>query len=176
LLGFSVNVPMPYIINQVLELPPEMFGLINSMFPVGLIIGTLTIGRVLEKSSYSRLLVLSTCLLALLASTIGLPAMVTSSTIVYGTYFTALSVLMGILISYVDIPIITIMQDEIPSALRGVVFGLTMSLVKVVLPVSLLLSGYLVEHVPIFILPIMGAVLAIVYPLILLVKKNSLPD
>ncbi len=176
LLGFSVNVPMPYVINQVLELPPEMFGLINSMFPVGLIIGTLTIGKVLEKSSYSRILVLATCLLALLASTIGLPAMVSSSGIVYGAYFVILSVLMGILISYVDIPIITIMQDEIPANLRGIVFGLTMSLVKVVLPISLLLSGYLVEHLSIVIIPVFGAALAIVYPLILLAKKNSLPD
>jgi hypothetical protein len=84
---------------------------------------------------------------------------------------------MGILISFVDIPIITIMQDEIPSNLRGVVFGLTLSLVKVVLPISLLLSGYLVDHVPIVLIPVIGGVLSMVYPLYLLTgKKTGLPD
>lgn len=177
LLGFSVNVPMPYVINQVLGLSPEAFGLINSMFPIGLIIGTLTISRVLAKTTYTRILVLASCLLAILASTIGLPSMVQASELAYGIYFSVLCVLMGILISFVDIPIITIMQDEIPSNLRGVVFGLTLSLVKVVLPISLLLSGYLVDHVPIVLIPVIGGVLSMVYPLYLLTgKKTGLPD
>ncbi|WP_422486462.1 MFS transporter [Gudongella sp. DL1XJH-153] len=177
LLGFSVNVPMPYIINELLKLPPELFGLINAMFPIGLIIGTLTIEKVLVRNSYSRILIFATCLLSLLASIVGFPLLVESSGILmYGLYFSALSILMGIAISYVDIPIITIMQDEIPSNLRGVVFGLTMSLVKIVLPISLLVSGYLVNHVPVILISVMGGALAIIYPLHLLVKKNSLPD
>ncbi|WP_409226823.1 MFS transporter [Gudongella sp. SC589] len=175
LLGFSVNVPMPYIVNQMLELPPELFGFINSMFPVGLIIGTLSIGKILEKSSYSRLLILATFLLALLASMIGVPLLVHATTLMYGIYYSALSILMGVLISYVDIPIITIMQDEIPSGLRGVVFGLTMSLVKVVLPVSLLASGYLIDYLPAVLIPVLGGTLAIVYPLFLLKRKEGLP-
>jgi MFS family permease len=176
LLGFSVNVPMPYIINQVLGLPPEMFGFINSMFPVGLIIGTLTISKILAGRSYYRILVLATCFLAVLASTLGLPLLVNANELAYGIYFSALSLLMGLLISYVDIPIITIMQDEIPPSLRGVVFGLTMSLVKIVLPVSLLVSGYLIDFLPVLLIPAIGSVLAIVYPLILLGKKNGLPE
>jgi len=174
LLGFSVNVPMPYIINQVLGLPPEFFGFISSMFPLGLIFGTLTIGRVLKKGSYFNILTITTCLLALLASIVGLPlAFGTYSIMVYGIYYAGLNILMGIAISYVDIPILTIMQDEIPPGLRGVVFGLTMSLVKVVLPISLLVSGYLVDYVPIALISIVGGALALVYPLHLLIKKTG---
>ena len=174
LLGFSVNVPMPYIINQVLGLPPEFFGFISSMFPLGLIFGTLTIGRVLKKGSYFNILTITTCLLALLASIVGLPlAFGAYSIMVYGIYYAGLNILMGIAISYVDIPILTIMQDEIPPGLRGVVFGLTMSLVKVVLPISLLVSGYLVDYVPIALISIVGGALALVYPLHLLIKKTG---
>ncbi len=174
LLGFSVNVPMPYIINQVLGLPPEFFGFISSMFPLGLIFGTLTIGRVLKKGSYFNILTITTCLLALLASIVGLPlAFGTYGIMVYGIYYAGLNILMGIAISYVDIPILTIMQDEIPPGLRGVVFGLTMSLVKVVLPISLLVSGYLVDYVPIALISIIGGALALVYPLHLLIKKTG---
>jgi len=174
LLGFSVNVPMPYIINQVLGLPPEFFGFISSMFPLGLIFGTLTIGRVLKKGSYFNILTITTCLLALLASIVGLPlAFGTYGIMVYGIYYAGLNILMGIAISYVDIPILTIMQDEIPPGLRGVVFGLTMSLVKVVLPISLLVSGYLVDYVPIALISIVGGALALVYPLHLLIKKTG---
>ena len=174
LLGFSVNVPMPYMINQVLGLPPEFFGFISSMFPLGLIFGTLTIGRVLKKGSYFNILTITTCLLALLASIVGLPlAFGTYGIMVYGIYYAGLNILMGIAISYVDIPIWTIMQDEIPPGLRGVVFGLTMSLVKVVLPISLLVSGYLVDYVPIALISIVGGALALVYPLHLLIKKTG---
>ena len=174
LLGFSVNVPMPYMINQVLGLPPEFFGFISSMFPLGLIFGTLTIGRVLKKGSYFNILTITTCLLALLASIVGLPlAFGTYGIMVYGIYYAGLNILMGIAISYVDIPILTIMQDEIPPGLRGVVFGLTMSLVKVVLPISLLVSGYLVDYVPIALISIVGGALALVYPLHLLIKKTG---
>jgi hypothetical protein len=106
---------------------------------------------------------------------IGVPLLVHATTLMYGIYYSALSILMGVLISYVDIPIITIMQDEIPSGLRGVVFGLTMSLVKVVLPVSLLASGYLIDYLPAVLIPVLGGTLAIVYPLFLLKRKEGLP-
>lgn len=173
LIGFSVNVPMPYVINEVLKLPPELFGLINSMFPIGLIVGTLTISRVLDRISYLGILTLSTCSLAVVASLVGLPVLIAYTTLGYGIYFSALSVVMGILISYVDIPIITIMQDEIPANLRGIVFGLTMSLVKVVLPISLIMSGYLVELLPVVIIPALGSALAIICPLVQMFKKKQ---
>ncbi len=167
LLGFSVNVPLPYIINESLGLPSVVFGLVNSMIPVGLIIGTLSLGKIIKNTSYRSLLILTSCILAILSSFVGLPLLLkaSQSIYVYGIYYSVLCILIGIGIAYVDIPVITIMQDEIPSNLRGVVFGLTLSLVKIVLPLSLILSGYLVGHIPVSILPMVGGFIALLYPL-----------
>ncbi len=40
-LGFAVTVPLPYIINTVLELGSKQFGMIQGTFPVGMIIGAI---------------------------------------------------------------------------------------------------------------------------------------
>lgn len=172
LLGFSVNVPGPYIMNQMLKLPSEAFGLICALFPVGLIIGTLTVEKWMKRFKFKALLIVMNGFIALIASIIGLPTLFSSqlSTDFYIVYYGGIHLLMGISIAYVDVPIMTILQDEIPEALRGRVLSLLMSLVKVVLPVALILSGYMINRIPLVFIPIIGSSIAFGYSLYLLNK------
>lgn len=172
LLGFSVNVPGPYIMNQLLKLPSEAFGLICALFPVGLIIGTLTVEWWMKRFKFKSLLIVMNGFIALIASFIGLPTLFSPqlSSEFYVIYYGCIHLLMGISIAYVDVPIMTILQDEIPEALRGRVLSLIMSLVKVVLPVALILSGYMINRIPLALIPIMGSSLALVYSVFLLIQ------
>jgi hypothetical protein len=168
LLGFSVNVPAPYIINQLLKMPSSSFGIINGMFPVGLILGTLTVERVMKKVEFRKLLISMNAFIAVLAALIGLPILLNMSQFSNLLYYSIINILMGIAIAYVDVPIMTILQTEVPKKLLGRVLSLIMSLVKVVLPVALITSGFLLGRVSIVFLPIIGASIAFLYSVFLL--------
>lgn len=168
LLGFSVNVPAPYIINQVLKLPSSSFGIINSMFPVGLILGTLTVEWVMKKVAFRKLLISMNAFIAVLAAFVGFPVLLQMNQTSNLLYYSVMNILMGIAIAYVDVPIMTIMQTEIPQKLLGRVMSLIMSLVKLVLPIALITSGFLLNVMPIVILPILGASVAFFYSIYLL--------
>lgn len=168
LLGFSVNVPAPYIINQLLKMPTSSFGIINGMFPVGLILGTLTVEKVIQKVDFRKLLITMNAFIAVLASFIGLPLLLGMNSLSNLIYYSLINVLMGIAIAYVDVPIMTILQNEVPKELLGRVMSLIMSLVKIILPMALIASGYLLNLIPIVSIPIIGASFAFFYSLYLL--------
>ena len=69
-IGLSINVPMPYIINNVLKLNTKFFGIIQAAFPVGMILGALIIKRIMNKYSYEKIIkstsiLLSVCMIAI---------------------------------------------------------------------------------------------------------------
>ena len=173
LLGFSVNVPAPYIMNQLLKMPSSSFGLINSMFPVGLILGTLTVEKVMGKIEFRRLLISMNAFIALLAGLIGLPIVLNLGNSNNLIYYATINILMGIAIAYVDVPIMTILQNEIPKKLLGRVLSLIMSLVKVILPLAIITSGLLINVLPIVIIPVIGASIAFSYSLLLWVQHSK---
>ncbi len=168
LLGFSVNVPAPYIINQMLKMPSSSFGIINGMFPVGLILGTLTVEMVMKKVEFRKLLISMNAFIAILAALIGLPILLNMSQFSNLLYYSIINILMGVAIAYVDVPIMTILQNEVPKKLLGRVLSLIMSLVKVVLPVALITSGLLLGKISVVFIPIIGASIAFMYSVYLL--------
>jgi hypothetical protein len=173
LLGFSVNVPAPYIINQLLKMPSSSFGIINGMFPVGLILGTLTVEMVMKKVEFRKLLISMNAFIAVLAALIGLPILLNMSQFNNLLYYSIINILMGIAIAYVDVPIMTILQTEVPKKLLGRVLSLIMSLVKVVLPVALITSGFLLGRVSVVFIPIIGASIAFLYSVFLLNQMSK---
>jgi Major Facilitator Superfamily. len=177
LLEFSVNVPAPYIINQLMHLPSSSFGIINSMFPVGLIIGTLSVEKLMRKIEFRKLLISMNGLIAILAMLVGLPVFLKLNNGFSFIFYAAIFTLMGIAIAYVDVPLMTILQNEIPQKLLGRVLSIIMSLVKVILPVALITSGALIGKISITLLPILGATIPLFYSIYLLVlhhDKNTL--
>ena len=170
LLGFSVNVPAPYIINELLNLSPSSFGIINSLFPVGLILGTLTVETVMKKVAFRKLLISMNAFIAVLASLIGLPLLLAMSATGSLVFYATMNLLMGIAIAYVDVPIMTLLQTEVPQNLLGRVMSLIMSLVKVVLPIALIVSGLLINALPVAVIPVLGASVALIYSVYLLKK------
>lgn len=55
-LGFAVTVPLPYIINTVLNLNSKQFGMIQGTFPIGMIVGAILVKKITDCYSYSYLL------------------------------------------------------------------------------------------------------------------------
>lgn len=164
-IGLSINVPMPYIINNVLKLNAKFFGIIEAAFPVGMILGALMIKRIMDKYSYQKIIksasiLLSTCMVAIGFSVI-LHYHVHNETI-YLIYFILIMILAGITISSIDIPIFYILQKTVPDDFRGRVLSIGNSIAKIILPVALIIAGTLINLMPTYILPIIsGAALCI---------------
>ena len=70
---------------------------------------------------------------------------------------------MGIAVSLIDIPLISMLQKIIPDSLRGRVLSIGFSLGKVIMPVALILAGLLINTLPPYMLPVTGGVALIAW-------------
>lgn len=164
-LGYSIQVPLPFIINEVYHLAPKSYGLINASFPIGMILGSLIIERFLTKYDFNLILRQMILVMAIASILVGMPLLVslTVSKSLLTLYYAVLMFIFGFAISFIDIPIVYIFQKKIPDEIRGRILSLVSSGVKIVLPISLLVSGGLIQTIPVFFLPISGGIGAILY-------------
>jgi MFS family permease len=160
-LGLSIDVPMPYIINNVLKLGTNFFGIIEASFSVGMILGAIIIKKVMNNYSYQKIIKSTSIILSVCMITIGFSAIMhykVYNKIIYLIYFIIIMILAGIAISSIDIPIFYILQKTIPDSFRGRVLSIGISIAKIILPIALILSGTLLDLIPTYILPIISGI------------------
>ena len=160
--SFAVTVPLPYIINTVLDLGSKTFGVIQAALPVGMIAGALVIRRLIENISYSSLWKVLTITLSILMIAVGIPLIfedASLSYLFYGAYYCVLMFFFGTIIAFIDIPLSYIMQREIPEEYRGRVMSIGISIGKTMAPVAMVVSGLLLELIPPFVLSVSGGIL-----------------
>jgi MFS family permease len=173
-LGFSVSVPLPYIINNVLNLESSYFGIIQGAFPAGIIAGALIVNKAADKIPYSSVLTVTSFILSICMVAIGIPVLLLSirfSSEAYLAYYCGIMVVMGVCISFIDIPIAYIIQKNIPDEYRGRVFSIGISIGKIILPVALVVSGLLLNVLPAYFITAAGGLLLMLF--IVLTKKSS---
>lgn len=150
---------MPYIINNILKLNSNFFGIIEAFFSVGIILGALVIKRAMKKYPYTKItktinIILSICMIA-----IGLSVMINykiHNKNFYLIYFILIMLLTGAAIASINIPLFYMLQQTIPDNFRGRVLGLGSSISKIILPIALIIAGILINLTPAYILPIVS--------------------
>ncbi|MTI68567.1 MAG: MFS transporter [Firmicutes bacterium] len=164
-LGLSVSVPLPYIINEVLKLSPKYFGIIQGSFPMGLIIGAIFIKKITDKYSYRKILLSTSQVISFGMISIGLPMIINSNfnEIFLLIYYSFIMLLIGIMISFIDIPILYILQSKIEESFRGRVLSFGITLGKIALPIALIISGAIINRIYPYILPTTGGVLMMIF-------------
>lgn len=175
-IGLSISVPLPFIINNILNLGSKSFGIIQGSFPIGLIIGAVFVGKVTEKMPYKKLLIRMNLVLAICMLMIGLPVLPTQ--IIKNTsslliYYCVIMCIVGAAISFIDIPILGILQKNISNEYRGRVLSLGMSLVKIISPLAFIISGALMNIIPIYLLQVLGSMVLFIYNTIDLIKNRG---
>ncbi len=122
-IGLSINVPMPYIVNNILKLSSNLFGIIQGFFSMGMILGALIIRKALNKFSYQKIVKLMTNILSICMIAIGISVImqykIYDNNNLYVIYFCSIMLLTGISISLIDIAIFYELQQTIPDAIRG---------------------------------------------------------
>jgi len=158
-LAFALEVPLPYLCVQVFGLSSSAYGFIMSGFPAGLIIGSLLADKTMRLVSTWQLIKRMNVLLSVLIVLTALPVLISFSMGLSLFYF-VLMMGMGIAISLIDIPVMVYLQIEVPVDIRARVLSVTMSLVKIVLPLGLILSGICIERVSTIYIIVIGAGIA----------------
>lgn len=173
-LGFSMTVPLPYILNDVLRMNTVDNGMVQSALPLGMILGTFFIKKIIQSIPYRKLLVIISVLLSFSLILIGLPLIPTGLTNgFYLYYYLIIMTLSGILITCIDIPILYLLQSAVPEEFRGRVMSISMSMVKAIAPLGLILSGVLLNRVPAYLLPVAGGALLLLSNLRLVRKTGK---
>lgn len=161
-LSLAVTIPVPYIINTILELGSKTFGIIQASLPVGLIAGALIVKKLTERIAYSVLMKVLTISFSVCMVAAGVPLIFEGnlfSPMIYGAYYCFLMFCLGIVIAFIDIPLAYFMQKEIPEEYRGRVMSIGISIGKTMTPVAMVVSGFLLELIPPYVLPISGGIL-----------------
>ncbi len=175
-LSLSATVPLPYIINNVLKLRAESFGMIEAMFPLGIILGALLVKKVMGRVHHMSLMRFTSVMISLCIMLIGLPlfAPVNFGETIYVWYYAVVMVIFGAIISLVDIPLIYRMQVTVPEDYRGRVMSIGISIGKIVQPAAYIISGLLLGTVNAALIAVFGGVMMLVCTGVILRKKGNL--
>lgn len=173
-LSLGVTVPYPYIINNVIKMSSTRFGILEAMLPLGMMVGAIVMSILPEKERKYRLLVVGIMFISIITALIGIPVvpkfMIFSSTIYFIFYIICLFIA-GFAIVYTNIPVSVILQRETPDNIRGRIFGLLQTLCMGISPVGLILSGLIIEKIPVYVLPVLSGIIMIF--LALRIASNS---
>lgn len=176
-MGLSVTIPLPYIINNVLILDSRSLGIIQSAFPIGMIIGALIIKKIMQRASYKKILMFASLALGICTNLLGVPILFKNllfTNTIYTFYYCGIMIVFGVAISFIDIPIMYMLQKLIPDEYRGRVLSIAMSMVKIILPLGLILSGFLLNIIPAYFITTVGGIMLFTTNILVLNKKKSL--
>lgn len=176
-MGLSITIPLPYIINNVLTLDSRSLGIIQSAFPIGMIIGALIIKKVMQRASYKKILIFASLALSICTNLLGVPIVFKNllfTNTIYTFYYCGIMIVFGVAISFIDIPIMYMLQKLIPDEYRGRVLSIAMSMVKIILPLGLILSGFLLNIIPAYFITTVGGIMLFTTNVLVLNKKKSL--
>jgi MFS family permease len=161
-LGFAITVPLPFIINTVLELGSKYFGIIQAALPIGMIVGAVIVKKVTKRILYPVLLNYLSFTLSFLMVISGIPVLIKSFQLnpnVYFIFYCVVMFVVGLVMALIDIPFSYIIQKEIPDEYRGRVLSIGLSIGKTMLPLAMVTSGVLLNLVPSFFIPVLGGLL-----------------
>jgi len=146
-MSLGATVPLPYIINNVFMLSPKYYGIINGMFPLGIIVGALFVRRIIEKYSHDAIMTFTGIMLSLCTISLGIPLVLRSlfphNALVI--YYILVMFIFGMTIAFVDIPIIFRLQKTVDEKYRGRILSIGISVAKIVQPLAYILSGLLLD-------------------------------
>ncbi len=159
--GFSLLVPLPYILNNVLGLDPDVLGIVQGSIPAGAAAGAVLVRKNRHSPDLLKRLPAMSCVLAVCIMLTAVPTLAVdvfrSDALLLLCYCPVMAIL-GITISFIDIPLLSMLQLKLPEECRGRVLSLGMSLVKIASPLAFLASGWSLRLLPPFVIVFSGGI------------------
>lgn len=159
-ISFSVTIPIPIILNNILKIPTKSFGLIQGAIPVGMIIGAFMVKNIIAKYKLNSIFSVTGIIISVNIILLSIPLFINtiSNINIYVIYYLVIMIFMGVCISLVDIPFSYTLQTNIEEEFRARSLSLTISIVKVVVPISYLISGALLQSIEAYVVVLFGGI------------------
>ncbi|WP_128895553.1 MFS transporter [Longirhabdus pacifica] len=162
-ISFSYITPIPYIINEQLQLPKIQFGIIEGSLPVGIILGSIIVGRIAKGFHMKKLIRYIYCI-ALIIILFSVPTIGPNIPLtVWFIYYCVLMFLFGIVLPLINVPVETYLMRMIDDEYRGRVLSLLSSGVRVITPIAIVIGGALVNYTGGYLLVLCGGILLFMY-------------
>lgn len=159
-ISFSVTIPISIILNNILKIPTKSFGLIQGAIPVGMIIGAFMVKNIIAKYKLNSIFSVTGIIISVNIILLSIPLFINtiSNINIYVIYYLVIMIFMGVCISLVDIPFSYTLQTNIEEEFRARSLSLTISIVKVVVPISYLISGVLLQSIEAYVVVLFGGI------------------
>ncbi|EFB49482.1 MFS transporter [Staphylococcus aureus] len=125
--------------------PSYVMGSLEASFGAGLILGGIIIGTIRKIKQPLYIIKFSLLLYALIYISIGIIILLYNDYNILYFYLYILSLLMGGIISFINIPIFVYFQENISEHVRGRIFSVIDLLTQLLIPLSYIISGFLFD-------------------------------
>lgn len=175
---FGLVVSLPFIINKTLGLSEGQYGIIQGGFALGMMIGSIALSALPEKKRHYKQIRTASVIFSIFFILLGLillPGFMKFSNTIYFIYYFIIYFLMAFTMPMINIPLFVILQKRVEDSMRGRVFGLLNSFAGSIAPLGILLSGVLIDLIPIYILPVLSGI-ALLVVVSLIFSRNELKE
>lgn len=175
LLMIGMVIPFPYIVNKVVKLSASQYGITDSIFSAGIIIGAVLLSVLPEKKQKYRGLIFGLMLFSIGITLVSLPIM---TSFIFFTkfktfiFYIILMLSLGVIIAYINLPVDVYLQREIPDDIRGRVMGISNTLAMISTPLGMIIAGILLDMVPTFILPLFSGIVLLIISVLMALNKE----
>lgn len=170
----GLTVPFPYMVINTLGLSSTQLGSLESVFPFGMLVGSIILSILPQsKKNFKKIilgLVVTNIGCILLGITV-IPSLMVFSKLTYFILYIILFFIIALAVVIINVPLNVTLQKEIPDNIRGRIFGTMQSLSMGLTPVGMIISGILLDLIPVSILPISTGVILML--LTLMMAKNK---
>ncbi len=142
----AVNVGLPYLQVTVLKMPNTLYGITDSGFAVGMILGGVALSMITLKHHPFLVSLWGIMLLGSVLTLLGVPEQMAWPMMGNVFFYGLLNVANGIILVVINTPISTMMQKLIPQAMQGRVFMLTGTISSLLMPLGTLVFGFLFDR------------------------------
>lgn len=153
--GLSFSVTIPYIINKIFQLNSRLYGVIQSFFYLGMIVGAtlfaVQIKEVMVRQFYGIFYRLGIIFMLFL-----LPLFINFNSSINVVIYTIAMILFGIETSCFDIYLMTFVQKKISENIIGKYLGIFISISKMFFLMSIFISGIIIDYISYKIIFIIG--------------------
>jgi MFS family permease len=175
LVSLGMHVPYPYIINEVIKLDSKQFGVLEAVVPAGMLLASLVFAVLPEGKKKYKKIIVGISVISLCMIFIGIPVipkLMIYSKLKYIIYYIFILFIIGVSIVTINIPVEVTMQRLVPDELRGRVWGLIGTMTGASIPLAMILSGILVDCIPVYLIPICTGILLIFLTMFMVLNKN----
>lgn len=175
----SMNIGYPYLLVKTLKLSNVQYGMTDSAMAVGMILGGLILSKIHLRLNPIMFSYVALIIFSIIVSSVGLSTITNFKAQVITVIFIIINATNGCLLTFMNTPLDTFLQETVPPGMQGRVFNIDETLSTVLMPLGTMFFGALFDHynaVIIFFAAGAAMLLLAIVTIWIILKKDYLKD